>query len=112
LRSRPENLVFAQITGVPSALAAHPASPDFDAILSDSAMVERVDPSLDIRLTPSCDVAGRGFAFPPRRIVETARGLAARGAQPIVGSICQADFTDTIAAIADDVAHTVYTACE
>jgi hypothetical protein len=111
LRARPANLVFAQITGVPVELTLRPDMPPFEAILAHPDMQERVDAS-GTRLARSCAVSGRGAAYPPRRIVETAQHLAERGAQPVVGSLCQSDFTDTVVAIADRVSRTVFTACE
>jgi hypothetical protein len=120
LRPRRESLVvFGAITGVPvdavDTTPVDPAAPgpgprrgacvrddgtfDHACILADDRMVERVDTSATgagARLVPSCDVPGRGVAFPPRRIVEAARGFGQNG---VVQSICQADFGPALDAI-------------
>ena len=96
----PELLVFAPIVGVPADLIPTPAvDPDFvdvDAILADPRMQQVPDPSMPSRLMPSCDLPGRGLAFPPRRIAEVARDLYAVGPQVVLGSICQADLRGPI----------------
>jgi hypothetical protein len=40
--------------------------------------------------------AGRGIAFPPRRIVRVAQGLEQAGAGVSVGSLCQDSFAAPI----------------
>jgi len=95
----PARLVFAAITGVPVDLVSDPSAIDYDAILAEARMRETVDVSDPNRLTPSCNVPGRGLAFPPRRIVQTARDLELAGSGTIVQSICQADFTPALDAI-------------
>ncbi|HJL18477.1 MAG TPA: hypothetical protein RMH99_22625 [Sandaracinaceae bacterium LLY-WYZ-13_1] len=97
--TRPDLLAFALIAGVPPDLAT-PAPTDeaYQAILDDPRMETRIDPSMPTRLVPSCDVPGRGLAFPPRRLVEVARRLSP--ARSTVQSICQADFSPAAAAIA------------
>jgi hypothetical protein len=98
LRSDPNRLLFGVIAGVPDDLVGTSTVPDFDAILSDPRMTERVDPgSPTARLMTSCNVPGRGVAFPPRRMVETARDLEARGAATIVHSICR-DYDPAVSA--------------
>lgn len=106
LRATPSRLVYAPIVGIPVDLVAAPgASPDYDALVSadpalrDDRMEERVDPATGRRLLPSCDVTGRGVAFPPIRLVEVARGLEARGAQVTVQSICQSSYRSAITEI-------------
>ncbi|MCZ7685534.1 MAG: hypothetical protein M5U28_44850 [Sandaracinaceae bacterium] len=59
-------------------------------------MDERRDPTMPNRLVPSCNVPGRGVAFPPRRIVRVAEGLDLRGATSVIGSICQADYSGPV----------------
>jgi len=100
LRRRPERLVFVPIVGIPEELASRAgAEPLWQALASEDererhpALVERVDAEMPFRLVPSCEVPGRGVAFPPVRINQVARDLAARGAQVGVQSICQADLT-------------------
>ena len=91
--ARPWMLTFAAITGIPARLSmGDPYAIDYDAILADPEMQEQIDPAMPTRLTPSCNVPGRGVAFAPRRIVTVARDLSARGATGIVQSICQEDF--------------------
>jgi hypothetical protein len=90
-RTSPNDLIFVAVTGVPVDLVPSGGATSFAAILADPRMVESIDPSGPIRLVPSCDVPGRGLAFPPRRIVSTAQGLAAEGVTAILGSICQED---------------------
>ncbi|UJR78759.1 hypothetical protein [Sandaracinus amylolyticus] len=92
LRRDPSRLVFGVLAGIPVDAATDPAHPDFDAILEHPDMQEIVDPSMPTRLRPSCNVPGAGVSFAPRRIVEVARGLDARGAGAVVGSICQNSF--------------------
>jgi len=91
-------LIVGAITGVPIDLITS-GTPDYDAILDDPRMLEVLDTgAASPRLTPSCNVPGRGVAFPPRRIVEVVRDFGTNG---VVQSICQASFAgalDTIVA--------------
>ncbi len=107
----PDRLVFGAITGVPVDLVSDPGAIDYATILSDARMEERVDPTHPSRLAPSCNVPGRGFAFPPRRIVEVARDLEAGGAASVVQSICQESFSPAIGAILDRLAAGVGSVC-
>jgi hypothetical protein len=109
LRSDPASLVYATISGTPPDLVS--STPDYDAILADPRMAEVIDPSFMTRLTPSCDVVGRGMAFPPRRSVELAKEITARGGAGVVQSICQSDFTPAIAAILEHVSARLSGAC-
>ncbi|MEO0326874.1 MAG: hypothetical protein AAF447_28285, partial [Myxococcota bacterium] len=83
LALRPNNpglLVYAAIVGIPVRLAPGTDEPtDYDAILGAPEMQEEVDPDNANRLTPSCNVPGRGLAFPPRRMVQLAQELEGRG---------------------------------
>jgi hypothetical protein len=97
----PDRFVFAAIAGVPADLVADPSSLDYDAILADDRMREVEDPDFPDRLTPSCDIPGRGTAFPPRRIVETVRELAPAS---VVQSICQEDFGPAMGAVIERIA--------
>ena len=71
----------------------------YDSILADPRMQEMVDPDRTPQqggnLMPSCNT-DRGRAYPPRRIVEVARGFGENG---IVQSICEADFRPAVDAI-------------
>jgi len=108
----PDQLIFAAITGVPVDLVSDPSTLDYDAILTDSRMEERIDPSNPTRLVPSCDVAGRGLAFPPRRIVQAARDLEVAGSSTVVQSICQEDFAPALDAIIARLVPELGTTCE
>jgi hypothetical protein len=88
-RESPDSLVFGVIAGVPPDLAGAP----FDEILDAPLMQEVIDPTMLTRLRPSCNVPGRGIAFPPRRLVSVARDLEAAGASSVVQSICDEDFS-------------------
>ncbi len=95
---RPDLLALGLIVGVPVDLTlSAPTDADFAAVLADPRMQERLDPTMPNRLLPSCDVAGRGMAFPPRRMVEVARRLT--GHRTTVQSICQEDFSPASEAI-------------
>ena len=107
LRSDPADVIFALVAGVPTDLVS--PSPDYAAMLADPRMQEQVDPANPNRLQPSCDVPGRGLAFPPTRLVEVARDHAGPS---VVQSICQDDFTAVIDAILSQVARRVSGACE
>jgi len=93
---RPDLFAFSVIAGVPPDLVPDPTEPDFDRILADERMEERIDPS-GRTLVPSCDVPGRGRAFPPRRLVRLAREVGGRSA---VTSICEADLGPAVEGIA------------
>ena len=111
LRDDPARLVFALIAGVPADLVTDPDTVDYDAILSDDRMREMVDPVEPTHLLPSCNVPGRGLAFPPRRMVRVAQELEGGGASAVVQSICQADFGPAMYAILTRLASTLGTTC-
>jgi len=96
--AHPDRLVFAAITGVPEDLVSDPEAIDYDAILADPRMTPTPHPVLEGRLRPSCEVLGRGFATPPRRIVRVAREF---GDAAIVQSICQSSFDGALRAITE-----------
>ncbi|AKF04469.1 hypothetical protein [Sandaracinus amylolyticus] len=104
LRRDPSRVVLGVLAGIPVAATPDPARPDYDVILGHPDMQEIVDPSIPTRLRPSCNVPGRGLSFAPRRIVETARALEARGAGAMVGSICQESYDGTLDAMVDTLA--------
>lgn len=106
LRAREQLLVFAPIVGIPVDLAPQPgqvcdwgllAAPDCEE--RDPRLCERIDPTTNTSLVPSCDVPGRGQAFPPLRIVRVAERLHARGAGVTVQSICQSSFQNALGEI-------------
>lgn len=82
----PQHLIYAPIAGLPWDLTAAGAS--HDAILADERMQLRADPTDSTRISPSCNVPGFGLAYPPRRLVEVARGLESRGALTTAQSVC------------------------
>ena len=67
-------------------------------------MQEMVDPADPNRLRPSCNVPGRGLAFPPRRMVRVAQQLEAAGATATVASVCQEDYGLAVESIVDALA--------
>jgi len=107
LRPDPSPLVFAAIAGVPVDLTLDTTRTSFGAILGDARMQEMPDPASPSRLLPSCNVPGRGVAFPPRRIVTLARDLERAGAHTTVGSICQSDYSAPIRAIVNRIADAI-----
>jgi hypothetical protein len=116
LRPGNENLVlFSAIVGVPPDLVTPESHASLDwhddsareafyqDIQNDPRMQEVVDSTLPAEqgnLLPSCNT-DRGRAYPPRRIVEVARGFGANGS---VQSICQDDFGPAIDTIVERIA--------
>jgi hypothetical protein len=116
LRPGNENLVlFSAIVGVPPDLVTPESYGSVDwqndserdafyqDIQNDPRMQEVVDSALPAEqgnLVPSCNTE-RGKAYPPRRIVEVARGFGANGS---VQSICQEDFGPAIDTIVERIA--------
>ncbi len=92
LRPDARRLVYTSVAGVPADLTTSEL-PDWDGILADERMQERVDPEMPSGLLPTCRVPGRTVAFPARRMVQVGRDLEARGATASVGSICDEDLT-------------------
>ena len=94
----PERLLYHVVAGVPVDLAPPGGeSPDYSRLVGpeevrDPRMINRPDPAQPSQLTASCNVVGRGLAYPPLRIVRVAQGLQAAGAGVIVQSICQVEF--------------------
>ncbi|HJL17045.1 MAG TPA: hypothetical protein RMH99_15375 [Sandaracinaceae bacterium LLY-WYZ-13_1] len=98
LRRNPARLVYYPIVGIPPDLAPGGLAPDYERLVGDTdvrdhRLIEQPDPAVPSRLTPSCDLPGRGLAFPPVRMLRLAEALDARGARASVGSICRADLT-------------------
>jgi hypothetical protein len=111
LRRNPNLLIFAGIVGVPVESVPDPENVDYDAILRHPLMQEEIDPTMPTRLRPSCNVPRRGIAFPPRRIVEVAKGIQAAGGQATIQSICQADYSGALTAIIKLIANALGGAC-
>ncbi len=107
----PELLLFGAIVGVPTDLTRDSGAIDYAAILADRRMQRAPDPAMPSRLTPSCNVPGRGLAFPPVRITEVAQGLDAAGAGVVLQSICQQDFSGPVDAILEKLADILGAIC-
>jgi hypothetical protein len=112
-----EDVLFAAIVGVPRELVSAEARSTvnfgdqadrdayYDRILNDPQMQERpMNENIPAiaNVAPSCsrvDASGqRADAYPPRRIVQVAKGL---GANALVQSICQDDFGPAMDGIID-----------
>lgn len=95
---RPDLFTLAVIAGVPEDVASAGLTTleQFDRVLADPRMAEEIDPDAPTRLRPSCNIPGRGFSFPPRRLVGLARAFEG---QSVVTSICQSDWTEPIQTI-------------
>ena len=118
LRQNPNLLIYAPIVGIPTDLVAAPgATPDWPALVSDDPAVrddrmeERVDPAMMSRLVPSCNVPGRGVAFPPVRITRVAQQLDALNAGVTVQSICQESFQGALTEIIRQIKSALGAAC-
>jgi len=81
------------------------------AILADPSMQEVPDPLMPTRLRPSCDVPGRGVAFPPTRLVEVGREIGRGGGRTIHLSICEEDFTPAVRLILTEVGRAIRPRC-
>lgn len=112
-RSSPDLFVFAGIVGIPVSNEGTPwDGQEFDAMLAHDKMQEEVDPnSSPLTLFTSCDVPGLGQAYPPRRIVEVAKGLADAESNAIIQSICQSSYAKAIDAILGKIADVLGGAC-
>jgi hypothetical protein len=125
LRGRPDLVIFAAIVGVPpetvdEAVLAGTKFGDtasretfYRSILDHPAMQATVNDNgtpadpLDDQINPSC-LGTASKAYPPRRIVEVARGFGPNG---IVQSICQSDFTPAVNAIIDLISTKIGAVC-
>lgn len=110
LRADPADLVFGLVAGVPTDAVTDAAHADFDQLLARSEMAGAVNETGD-NLVPSCS-SPNGVAFPPRRLVETARGLDAAGAGTVVASICDASFDALLDGLIDRIAARAAGSCE
>lgn len=127
LRPGQENLViFAGIVGVPQRLTEKEVLDRYDfnmegqneayldMILAADEMQEMVndmgtpDVLSDDGMRASCDRGEDAKAYPPRRIVEVAKGFGQNG---VIQSICQEDFTPAINAIIEVIAKQLGTVC-
>ncbi len=97
VKEQPGQLVYAVIAGVPADLAAEGVGNE--EILADDRMQQVLDDADPDRLRSSCTKPDGTVAYPPRRMVEVARGLRDRGAQTTVQSICEADLAPAVDAV-------------
>jgi hypothetical protein len=117
-----DRVVFGAIVGVPVDLvdAQAIAAADTDAaardafyqkVLADPRMKEMLAPGSMLPgsgdLTVSCDTS-HGKAYPPRRIVETARGF---GEESFLASICASDYKSAVSQLAEHVGKHVAPGC-
>ncbi|MBN8616179.1 MAG: hypothetical protein J0L92_36655 [Deltaproteobacteria bacterium] len=110
LRAEPADLVFAAVTGVPSGAISDAANVDYDALAAHAAMSPIVN-AMGTNLEPSCS-SDNGVAFPPTRIVETARQLDARGSGTVLASICDPTFDALIDGLVERIARRAAGSCE
>lgn len=92
LREDPSRVLFATIAGMPVDLVEDVGT-DYERLLNDERMQERVDPADPTSLVSVCNTADTGLAFPARRLISVAQQLEERGANGIVQSICQLDYS-------------------
>lgn len=111
-RADKDLFVFAGIVGIPVQTqdGMEWDGLEFDAMLAHPDMQETIDPNLNDRLLPSCDNE-RGKAYPPRRIVELAKGLNDAESNALIQSICQASYANAINAILEKIADVLGGAC-
>jgi hypothetical protein len=122
LRPNNENLVvFGAIAGVPPDLVdadkiAQAETSDeareafYDDVMNDARMQETVDPATsgaNARLLPSC-VIESGKAFPPRRIVQVARGYGKNG---FIQSVCQDNLEPAVHVLAKHIGSRLGSGC-
>ncbi len=104
-RDPAEDLVFLAITGLPTDLDDDPGAIDYETVLADPRMQQRVDTaSMTPRLVTSCSTPDRGVAFPPRRIVQVAQQLDLGGAGVVMQSICQESYAASFTAFVERIA--------
>ena len=105
-KTDPSHVSVSAIVGVPVDLVSlteadlasgdPQTAEDFDAVLFDDRMQFTW---IEGRLQSSCQAAGIGSAYPPRRLVELVAGVDAAGGRGLVQSICQRDWSGVMAGI-------------
>jgi hypothetical protein len=110
LRARPADLIFGVVAGVPSGAISDPANVDYAALEADAAMTPVVNAD-GTNLEPSCS-SPNGVAYPPTRIVETARELDALGAGTVVASICDPTFDRLLDGLIERISRRAAGSCE
>lgn len=101
-------LVVSVIAGVPAALAPDGTAPDIEALLAHPDLQTRADPDHAGQVVPSCPQTGPWLAYPPRRLLQVARGL---GDSATVSSICRADLLPALRAVSAKVGSQLRGAC-
>jgi len=122
LRPDTDAVLFAAIAGVPPETVdaqaragvdfADPLERDtyYDAILAHPQMQETLDMPVTMaqqNVAPSC-TTDSGRAYPPRRIVDVARGF---GDQGVIQSICEPDFGPAMDVIIDGIGRSLNNLC-
>lgn len=115
-------VLFAAIVGVPHALVSDqtranvdfhdPVARDayYDQILAAPDMQAVIDPTTvapNRNLTPAC-ITTTGRAYPPRRVVEVAKGM---GADAVLQSICDNNFAGALTPVAERVSQALTVGC-
>jgi hypothetical protein len=96
LRRYPSRLAFFVMAGVPEDLVPEPGAPiPWDTLVGDPSVR---DPRMVVQYASSGTDLQRSCtdAYPPVRLVETARALEARGARVTVGSLCQSSSASSL----------------
>lgn len=99
---RAGGFAVAVIAGVPPELVSDPQAVDYDALLADERMQNRISETNPNQIEPACTVTSVGSAAPARRLVEFVRDFAP-GDRGLVQSICSANLQPAMEAIADMV---------
>jgi hypothetical protein len=124
-RGQEQLVIFAGIVGVPERLVTKEAmgaydrkdraqsDAFFDSLLNDPDMQERIDARnpndpTDDNIVPSCKGGDLANAYPPRRIVQVAKGFGANG---VIQSICQDNFAPAMDAIIKTIAEQLPDVC-
>lgn len=110
LRADPNRLLYAAITGVPTDMSS--TAMDYSAILDDPRMQIQEGTTTEDRphLVPACGTTS-GLAYPARRIVTVAQGIAASGGSSIVDSICSDDFQESTSHIIQAISQRLAGSC-
>ncbi len=107
LREDASRIFIAMIVGVPLDPPVCEGDGDtLGACLAVPAMIPRPDATGE-RVEPSCLVPDMGTAHPPVRFVQLAMDIEREGVDTYVSSICRADWTDAIQAIADRIGNRI-----
>jgi hypothetical protein len=100
LRSAPSDLLLGFIIGVAQDPACEGEGADLGGCLDLPEMIEEVDTSTGRTLLPCCGSPTTPSATPARRFIELAQDI---GNQAHVQSICDTDYTPTMAWIVDRI---------